>query len=145
MRFRVVTMAAVVAVVAVVFVLAPAASALSAKQFRDQADKICRDGTTARTELLQQHFPDGPNAQPTAAQLKAFVGDYKTVVKDQIDQLAALQPPAKLKAKLNKLVSTARKALARVVAKPSLLLADSDPFAAVSRQSAALGLTECAS
>ena len=78
-------------------------------------------------------------------QITAFVGDYKKVVKQQIDALAALKPPANLKAKMSKLLSTARATLARVVAKPTLLIAGSDPFASVNKQSIALGLTDCAS
>jgi hypothetical protein len=142
MRLRVLTMAAVVGAV---FVLAPAASALSAKQFRAAADAVCRQGTASRTELLQQHFPGGLNQKPSTAQITAFVGDYKKVVKQQIDALAALKPPANLKAKMAKLLSTARTALARVVAKPTLLLAGSDPFESVNKQPIALGLTDCAS
>jgi hypothetical protein len=136
---------AIAAVVAAVFVFAPAASALSAKQFRAAADAVCRGGTASRTELLQQHFPNGVDQKPSVAQITAFVGDYKKVVKQQIDALAALKPPANLKAKMSKLLSTARTALARVVAKPTLLIAGSDPFASVNKQSIALGLTDCAS
>jgi hypothetical protein len=133
------------ALLAGAILFAPAASALSAKQFRAAADAVCRGGTASRTELLQQHFPNGVDQKPSVAQITAFVGDYKKVVKQQIDALAALKPPANLKAKMSKLLSTARTALARVVAKPTLLIAGSDPFASVNKQSIALGLTDCAS
>ena len=118
-KFRLVSMVTALCVVGT-FVLAPAASALSAKQFRKVANDICRQGTQLRTDLLVQHFPEGPKKTPTAAELRSFVQDYKSVVQQQIDSLAALKPPANLKSKMGKLLSSARGALAKVVAKPTI-------------------------
>ena len=118
--------------------------ASSAAEFRAAANSICRTGTDGRTQELLKHFPDGGKKEPTPAQIAAFVKDYKVVVQHQIDALAKLQPPANLKPKLTKLVATARKALAKVTAKPTILLAGTDPFASVTKQSLALGLTDCA-
>jgi hypothetical protein len=132
-------------VVGLVLVVAPAAGALNAKEFRKVANAICRQGTQLRTELLAQHFPDGGSRQPTASEIEAFVGDYRSVVQQQIDSLRALHPPARLKAKMARLLKTARKALAKVVDDPSVLLSGNDPFSSVNRQSLALGLADCAS
>jgi hypothetical protein len=76
--------------------------------------------------------------------MSSFVQDYKGVVQQQIDALGKLKPPANLKAKMTKLLSAARKALAKVVADPGVLLTAKDPFVAVDKASVALGLTECA-
>ncbi len=138
--------------VAGTFVLAPMASAtehaasgtMSAKDFRKVANNLCRQGTQLRTQLLLQHFPDGGKTTPTASQIASFVDDYKNVVQQQIDSLKALKPPANLRPKMAKLLASAKKALAKVVAKPTTLLSGTDPFESVNQQSLALGLTDCA-
>ena len=134
------------------FLLTPVASAaghtasgtMSAKDFRKTANNVCRQGTELRTELLTKHFPDGGKTTPSADQIASFVQDYQGVVQQQIDSLAKLKPPANLKPKMAKMLSAARKALAKVVADPTVLLAGNDPFSAVNKLSLALGLTDCA-
>ena len=80
----------------------------------------------------------------TAENVAAFVEDYRSIVQQQIDSLRALRPPTRLAPKVAKMLSTAKRALARVVSEPTLLLAGPDPFAAVGARASALGLKECA-
>jgi hypothetical protein len=66
-------------------------------------------------------------------------------IKQQIEDVAALEPPRNLRAKVKKLVKTARAAVAKVEADPSLLADEKqNPFAASDKQAKKLGLKECA-
>ena len=142
-------MAAVMAVTVCVAVgvsgLGVAASALSAKDFRKTANDICRQGHMLREQLAEDHFGTLPEGQePTSAELQGFVEEYRSLVQQQIDALRALPRPANVKAKLTKMLSAAKAALARVVADPTILTGDSDPFVAVRARARDLGLAQCA-
>ncbi len=55
------------------------------------------------------------------------------------------RPPKSLQAKVDKLIKTARAAVAKVEADPSILADEKhDPFAATNKQAKKLGLKECA-
>jgi len=121
MRRQGLTLTAMVGTVLVAgaFLMAPLASAStaaasSAADFRSAANAICQESIQARSNTLLKHFPDGGKKTPTTKQITAFVKDYQKVVQKQIDALAKLKPPSNLAPKMSKLLSTARKALAKV-------------------------------
>ena len=66
-------------------------------------------------------------------------------IKQQVEGVAALEAPKSLRAKVKKLVKSARAAVAKVEADPSLLSDEkNDPFAGTNKQAEKLGLKECA-
>ncbi len=109
---------------------------MSAKTFRKTANDICRQARELREDVMNQPV--------TAETATSVVESYRSIVQQQIDSLRALQPPSKLAPKVKRMLSTAKKALAHVVADPEALIGGPDPFAAVETQASALGLKECA-
>ena len=115
---------------------------MSPKTFRKVANDICRQGRILREDAVHQHFPDA--SQPVTAENVAR--SSRTIARSSSSRStrsAALHPPTRLAPKVAKMLSTAKKALARVVSEPTLLLAGPDPFAAVGARASALGLKEC--
>jgi hypothetical protein len=78
-------------------------------------------------------------------QLIAFATVAVPNIKQQVEDVAALEPPRSLRAKVKKLIKTARAAVAKVEADPTLLADEkNNPFAASDKQAKKLGLKECA-
>jgi hypothetical protein len=117
------------------------AKPLSAGDFREAADAICAEGNAALAEAASQYFPRG--TEPDLATVEAYAAEVEPIVQNQIEQIAELQPPKKLKKKVKALLSTARDELEAFVDDPTILL-ESDPFADTKARSAKLGLEECA-
>ncbi len=92
----------------------------------------------------EQAFASLPKDQkPSPELLTEFAGVAIPLVKQQIDAVAALEPPKSLQSKVKKLIRSARAALAKVEADPSLLADEKhDPFAAANKQAKKLGLKE---
>lgn len=119
---------------------------MSRKAFVKTANDICRQGTILREEAVDRHFGDlGEGRLPSAAMVDAFIVEYQPIVEQQIDSIDMLRPPAILQKKVDRLIDTARDALADVLANPmSVILAVVSPFEKVNRRSKALGLDRCA-
>ena len=123
------------------------ADPLSSKDFKKQANAICKEGNEQIDAAAQQTFGSIPEGQePSPEQLQAFAVVAIPNTKQQIEDVAALEPPKSLQAKVKKLITTARAAVAKIEADPSLLGAEgkNDPFAATNKQAKKLGLKECA-
>jgi len=123
------------------------ADPLSSKEFKKQANAICKDGNQQIEVAAEQTFGNLPEGQePSPEQLQTFAAVAIPNTKQQIEDVAALQPPKTLQAKVKKLLTSARAAVAKVEADPSLLAAGgkNDPFAATNKQAKRLGLKECA-
>ena len=111
---------------------APAfAKPLSSGEFKKQANAICKEGNQQLEAAAEQAFGDLPKGQqPSPEQLETF---------------ASVAIP-NIKAKVKKLITSARAAVAKIEANPSLLGDEkNDPFAATDKQAKKLGLKECAS
>jgi len=107
------------------------ADPLSNSEFKKQGNAICAEGTR--------------QIDAAAEQLTAFAAVAVPNIKQQVEDVAALEPPRSLRAKVKKLVTTARAAVAKVEADPSLLADEKhNPFAASDKQAKKLGLKECA-
>jgi hypothetical protein len=119
---------------------------LSSGEFKKQANAICAEGNQQIDTAAEQVFAGlSENQEPSPEQVAAFATVAVPNVKQQVEDVAALQPPKSLKAKVKKLVKTARAAVAKVEANPSLLADEkNDPFAATNKQAKKLGLKECA-
>jgi hypothetical protein len=122
------------------------AEPLSSSEFKKQANAICAAGTRQIDAAAEQVFAGlSRDQQPTAEQLAAFATVAVPNIKQQVEDVAALEPPKSLKAKVKKLIKTARAAVAKVEADPSLLADEKhNPFAASDKQAKKLGLKECA-
>jgi len=107
------------------------ADPLSNSEFKKQGNAICAEGTR--------------QIDAAAEQLTAFATVAVPNIKQQVEDVAALEPPRSLRAKVKKLVTTARAAVAKVEADPSLLADEKhNPFAASDKQAKKLGLKKCA-
>ena len=122
------------------------AQPLSTREFKKQANAICAQGNQQIDAAAEQGFAGlSRDQQPTAEQLTAFAAVAVPNIKQQVEDVAALEPPRSLRAKVKKLVKTARAAVAKVEADPSLLADEKhNPFAASDKQAKKLGLKECA-
>ena len=122
------------------------AQPLSGSEFKKQGNAICAEGNRQIDAAAEQVFAGlSRDQQPTAEQLTAFATVAVPNIKQQIEDVAALEPPRNLRAKVKKLVKTARAAVAKVEADPSLLADEKqNPFAASDKQAKKLGLKECA-
>lgn len=117
---------------------------MSAKDFRKVANNICDQVNSLLSEAADTHFGGlGPDATPDLPTIEAYAADVESIVQQQIDSIAALNPPKKLKKKVKKLLKTAQQELDDFLADPSILL-ESDPFADAKRLSRKLGLKACA-
>ena len=107
------------------------ADPLSNSEFKKQGNAICAEGTR--------------QIDAAAEQLTAFAAVAVPNIKQHVEDVAALEPPRSLRAKVKKLVTTASAAVAKVEADPSLLADEKhNPFAASDKQAKKLGLKECA-
>jgi len=122
------------------------ADPLSSGEFKKQANAICAEGNQQIDTAAEQVFAGlSENQEPSPEQVAAFATVAVPNIKQQVEDVAALEPPKSLKAKVKKLVKTARAAVAKVEANPSLLADEkNDPFAATNKQAKKLGLKECA-
>jgi hypothetical protein len=122
------------------------AGPLSSREFKRQANAICAEGNQQLDAVAEQIFAGlSENQQPSPEQLVAFAAVAIPSIKQQVEDVAALEEPKSLQAKVRKLIRTARAAVAKIEANPSLLAGESDPFAATDKQLKKLGLRECAS
>ena len=122
------------------------ADPLSSTEFKKQANEICAQGNQQIEATAQQVFGNLPQGQePSADQLQAFAAAAIPNIKQQIEAVAALEAPKSLRAKVKKAISSARKAVTKVEADPSLLADEKhDPFAGTNKQLKKIGLKECA-
>ena len=122
------------------------ADPLSSGEFKKQANAICAEGNQQIDTAAEQVFAGlSENQEPSPEQVAAFATVAVPNIKQQVEDVAALEPPKSLNAKVKKLVKTARAAVAKVEANPSLLADEkNDPFAATNKQAKKLGLKECA-
>ena len=122
----------------------PLREAMSATRGRTTC--AARGHGSLRTELLQQHFPDGVEDSRRVAQIDRIrPATTRTSSSSRSTRSAALKPPANLKAKMSKLLSTAGRRWREVVARADAPDRRVGPVRSVNKQSLALGLTDCAS
>ena len=122
------------------------ADPLSSGEFKKQANAICAEGNQQIEAVAEQTFGNLSKGQePTAEQLAAFAAAAIPNIEQQVEGVAALEPPKSLKAKVKKVIKSARVAVAKIKADPSLLADEKhDPFAATNKQLKKIGLKECA-
>ncbi|MEX2256180.1 MAG: hypothetical protein WEC34_12135 [Acidimicrobiia bacterium] len=118
-------------------------SPLSAKQWRRQANSICKQSSNLLADAADRAFgTNKPDDQPSLAQVTEYAGLAQPIVQDQIASIDALDEPAKLRPKVKKLLEAARTDLARFVADPSIGL-ETNPFTETMLQAEKLRLKSC--
>ncbi len=116
---------------------------LSADEFTKQANAICDAGNTAIDDAAAELFPSGE--EPTAEQLTTFASETLVpTLQEQIDGLKKLKPPSDLEDAVDQMLADAQTATDKIKADPvTVFSGEEDPFAEVSVQAAAIGLTDC--
>lgn len=118
-------------------------SSLSAKQWRRQANAICRSGSDLLADAADQAFAENlPDDQPSLAQVTEYAGLAQPILLQQIADIDALAEPKKLKKKVAKFLRAARTDLERFVADPSIGL-ETNPFTNMALQAEKLRLKAC--
>ncbi|MEO8082842.1 MAG: hypothetical protein ABI780_03410 [Ardenticatenales bacterium] len=114
---------------------------LSREEFLKQGNAICAAGN-AEIEAAAGKL-GGPPAGPAG---EAFFQTIVTVSKRQINDVAALKPPADMKAEMDSIVADSLATLADMEAKGSdaLFATEADPFAKINPRLKAIGLADCA-
>jgi hypothetical protein len=123
--------------------------ALSEKEFKEQANKICKDGEAALERRQAKAALDRPETEGGVEfQRRFFLEEGADAIEAQLDAIDELDAPDKIADDVDKLIKDARKALKDFVKElednPEPDLSE-NPFEDIDRQSTALGLDECAS
>jgi hypothetical protein len=135
------------ALVAAVVVGTGVASAkpLSERQWRRQADAVCKQVGKDLDELGSQVAPElGQNEQPSVEQFAAFMDQAGPVFEQALAAIDALNEPKALKKDVKKFEVATAAAVTRLQADPSLLAGSADPFAKANKIARRLGLKSCA-
>ena len=86
------------------------AEPLSNSEFKKQGNAICAEGNRQIDAAAEQAFAGlSGDQKPTAEQLTAFATVAVPNIKQQVEDVAALEPPRSLRAKVAKLITTARR------------------------------------
>ena len=141
--FLVAVVAALCGVLSLGAVATAGEAALSEKEWRKAAGSICRKANLLSDDVQQEVLGDlAPDAQPSLAQITAYVAGIEPIVDRLVDRIDALHEPKKLEQKVKRFVKTARRELDRLVADPSIGL-EGNPFSDTSLRAAALGVKSC--
>ena len=114
---------------------------LSADGFREQAQAICKDGNAAIDQLAEDFDPSGP----TREQLERVAPQVPPLLDEELDRLAALDPPTNLADEVDEMVASFRTVVRSMRAQGAEFFErEDDPFDAAYAQAEELGLDECA-
>ena len=111
-------------------------------EFAQQADEICREGDQEIDAQADETF-GGQQQEPSQAEQQKFVEDVVIPnVEQQIEDVAALEPPEGEEDTFNEFVDQARSDLEEVKSDPSLV--QGNPFSETNELAQELGLRACA-
>ncbi len=122
------------------------AAGLLPAEFVREADAVCTDGDAVIDDAAKKLFGN-PNKEPSKADQVAFVEDTVLPgIQTQLDRLGALDSPETGVEEYETFLSNAQEVLDELKDDPGAIVNDqnADPFAAVEKQAAELGLKECA-
>lgn len=116
---------------------------LTEAQFRDKANAVCAAAETDLGPIFAEIFPKLDSA--TEAERQTATDGLLEVLGTEIDELAALKPPASIADDVDAMLAAVRSAESTVREQGAgFWLDDSDPFADADQRAAALGLDACA-
>jgi hypothetical protein len=114
---------------------------LSAREFRKQAQAICKKGNAAIDEVAADFGADGPTDQ----QLEEAAPKVPGLINDELDHLAALEPPEAIADEVDAMLDSFRTVVRSMEEQGVAFFARKDvPFAAAYGKAKDLGLDECA-
>jgi len=132
---------------------------LSKEDYVAQADAVCADYSTQLETVFEEAFAavdetDLADAQAAAQQYETALGDFETVMREQIEALRALEPPEadvdELQSQLDDLDAAVTEFVDLVEAGAAgdeealaAIESDVDPFAAVNERAFEYGLQVC--
>ena len=117
--------------------------ALSKADYQKQADAVCAAAGEKMNPIFEAIFPKLETA--TEAERKDAVDQMSKVIHQEIDDLAALEPPSDMADDVDAMLASVRTAADTMADQGAdFWLNDSDPFADANQKAAALGLKACA-
>jgi len=123
---------------------------LTAADFETQANAICAEGGAEVDSAATELFGDlGPNETPDPAELEAFIDDTLVPsVRDQLDQIRALEPPEDLEDEVDEIIEVTESTIDELADMSGdellgLFETGEDPFAEMNAKANAIGLLEC--
>ena len=144
-RIKMLVAGALVVAAVVVGTSAAFAKPLSERQWRQQADAVCKQVGKDLDELGSQVAPElGQNDQPSVEQFAAFMDQAGPVFEQAFAAIDDLNEPKALKKDVKKFEVATAAAVIRLQADPSLLAGSADPFAKANKIARRLGLKNCA-
>ena len=144
-RIKMLVAGALVVAAVVVGTSAAFAKPLSERQWRQQADTVCKQVGKDLDELGSQVAPElGQNDQPSVEQFAAFMDQAGPVFEQALAAIDDLNEPKALKKDVKKFEVATAAAVIRLQADPSLLAGSADPFAKANKIARRLGLKNCA-
>jgi len=144
-QIKVFVAGALVAAAVVVGTSVAFAKPLSERQWRQQADAVCKQVGKDLDELGSQVAPElGQNDQPSVEQFAAFMDQAGPVFEQALAAIDDLNEPKALKKDVKKFEVATAAAVIRLQADPSLLAGSADPFAKANKIARRLGLKNCA-
>jgi hypothetical protein len=144
-RIKMLVAGALVVAAVVVGTSAAFAKPLSERQWRQQADAVCKQVGKDLDELGSQVAPElGQNDQPSVEQFAAFMDQAGPVFEQALAAIDDLNEPKALKKDVKKFEVATAAAVIRLQADPSLLAGSADPFAKANKIARRLGLKNCA-
>ena len=116
---------------------------LSKSEYQKSANAVCAKAETQLEPIFGEIFPKLDTA--TEAERKTATDDLLKVLTKEIDDLAALEPPASIADDVDAMLASVRKAEGVVREQGAgFWLEESDPFGEVNQLAAGLGLDACA-
>ena len=133
------SMTALVAALLVVLTACGGSDALTAKQWRVEADKVCKSGQ-GKVATIGKDLP----AKPTTADVTEVVSGLADVLQDEADQIAELKAPSILEDDVTAMISSLRDGIRQFrAAGASALDAKTSPFQDATIKAQDLGLKVC--
>ena len=144
-RIKVFVAGALVAAAVVVGTSVAFAKPLSERQWRQQANAVCKQVGKDLDELGSQVVPElGQDDQPSVEQFAAFMDQAGPVFEQALAAIDDLNEPKALKKDVKQFEVATAAAVTRLQADPSLLAGSADPFAKANKIARRLGLKNCA-
>ena len=119
-------------------------STLTKEEFTAQANEICTDGQQ-KIEQVQKDVQAKIQSDPTQAAnaIQEVVGQLVPVVRDTLNQIGELNPPAELQRKLNEFTTKANDAIDQLENDPTKVTQGDNPFADLQPLATELGIQDC--
>jgi hypothetical protein len=119
-------------------------SALTKEEFTAKANEICTQGQQ-KIEQVQKDVQAKIQSDPTQAAnaIQEVVGQLVPVIRDTLNQIGELNPPAELQSKLDEFTTKANDAIDQLEQDPTKVTQGDNPFAELQPLATELGIQDC--